>query len=124
MLLGSLAEAASVYEQFEQKISELETRLKAEKKVTTRYDLFLATHANLLQLRKANPRQDELDEISMSFFLDTLADLPTKKKFEPKKCADYEKKAKTMMSSRKAGGEDAAEPMVTRALGVVRLICR
>lgn len=119
--LFAAAAGPSVYEQFSQKITQLEEKLHQEKSLDRRYEAFLATHAELVKLRKNNPRQNEVDELSMSLFLDTLQDLPPKKKFDSKKCSSYQKKSKTMMASRdKEQGDD---PMVTRAWKLLDSLC-
>lgn len=108
--------------QFEHRISELETKLNAETKIEKRYELFLAAHEDLVKIRKDTPPGNEVDTLAMSMFLDTLADFPAKKNFQPKKCASYLKKSKTMMASRDK--EASEDPMVARAFKVGGEVCR
>lgn len=116
------AEKVPVITQFEQQITALEANLAKEKNIAKRYDLFLATHDSLVKLRKSNPRQPEPDELSMSFFLDTLNDFPAKKNFQAKNCSVYVKKSKTMMANRNT--EEGEDPMVARAFKLAEAICK
>ena len=116
--------AAPVYEQFTQGIDRLEASLKAEADVRKRYDLFLQSHAELTKLRKDNPRQNEIDELSMSSFFDALLSLPAKSKFDPKKCEAYGKESRRQMAKPKSEDATGDDPLVLRAWQIIDLICR
>ncbi|MGZ3771123.1 MAG: hypothetical protein ACXWRG_15850 [Bdellovibrio sp.] len=110
-----------VYTEFQKKIEKLNEDLKKEKDKNKRYDLFLKTYADLSNLRAKNPRQAEEKELNMSYFMDALSDMPEKKNFQEKKCFEYQKEVKKMMTSPQ---KNQKEPFIEKAFEVVDLICR
>ncbi|MGZ3774739.1 MAG: hypothetical protein ACXVCY_04675 [Pseudobdellovibrionaceae bacterium] len=110
-----------VYGDFQKDVAKLMEDLKKENDVQKRYDLFLKTYASLSQLRAKNPRQGEEKELNMSYFMDALSYLPEKKKFEVKKCGEYKKDVKKMMTSYQKNDK---EPFIEKAFEVVELLCR
>lgn len=123
MLPTAFVQAAKVdvFADFQKKLSQLEGDLKKEKDTVKRYDVFLKAYRDLSDLRAKNPRQSEENELHMSMFMDSLSYLPEKKNFKAKKCNDYKKEVKSMMTSYQ---KDQKEPFVEKAFGIVDLICR
>ena len=115
-------EKVEVYKIFRQKISGLEQKIAQEKDINKRYWAFLDSYQDLRKLRKANPRQTEVEEISMGLFFDTFGDLPVKKDFKKEKCPEYKKQSRTMMRSHDP--ENPEDPLVVRGLKIIEAICR
>jgi hypothetical protein len=118
----AFAESADspVYVRFKNEINILEARLVDEPNPKQRYALFLSTFQQLGELRTAKPRLPELQELDMSFFMETLSYLPTVDNFNEKRCPDYKRELRTMFTAY----DGSKEPFVESALGVLDLICR
>lgn len=124
LILPVMAVAApnpTIYAQFKSKVTELEQSVAAEKTPEKRIAVLLAGNKALAELRKGKPRQEETEELSMSLFLSAFADLPSAKKFDPKKCPEYTRTSRSMMVSRDPSNPD--DPMLSRALDLINKVC-